>query len=732
MHTLATLSVPKGGSNNYSQGSAGPTVGGTAQPPQSQVRFPASGTFRLTDKGFGTYSATFNGHSESTSSACYSSQDWYPTLTTTIGPPLITSIDHPSAAVGQTLSTINVTGNWFTLDDNTQVVTAASIVTSDLTTPVPGVSVGSFTVLNKTTVQLNNVQIAASTTPGSYKLVLTALGLQVSADFAVQGPPTITTPPASTIYIGAGGQASITVGGTPSDSAKYTWEVLAPQSGDDTTILGTTSTLPACLGQSTCTATLVGDHSGSATLRLHFASTATGQEATADARLIVVKIDSVTVTVKAHVGTDQINAFPITLPAGPLHWGDDLWSGASASPMILVRGSLDSISLQAFQNPLTVDPGILGAVGFDIQQDPDEAKCRGAATPTIGPTFVGGGYVKLDQTGSFQILVFVDSNGNGKWDVGEVGMALPLVLVQAGLTANLSTSPNPSATYVRVGPAWSLSEIDAGARVVCNASTDIAISYCALLLSGQVDLVGGACDGLRGVDRIAGGWSQTANAPNVVGSYYTPPAPANTPPSAITPEHFDTWVFASNKNTTKDPYHQYFGPNVPADPAVLSGPLLDTSNPSPGSGSDSSLMGNGWYQSASTQPMLGNRTVFSAFDVPFGQVPAQNYGYPQTFLFEFQYNLSFTSYLVLWSNLAPNTYAVTLEQPWSIQSTFYTDGSGNPTDGQGNPMPTISQAVTVDTSLATPHSNPAVPATGTKIVLIIPTANNATADNMRK
>lgn len=39
----------------------------------------------------------------------------------------------------------------------------------------------------------------------------------------------------------------------------------------------------------------------------------------------------------------------------------------------------------------------------------------------------------LNQTGSFQIVAYVDTNGNGGRDTNETGAALPLVLVQASL-----------------------------------------------------------------------------------------------------------------------------------------------------------------------------------------------------------------------------------------------------------------------------------------------------------
>ena len=187
--------------------------------------------------------------------------------------------------------------------------------------------------------------------------------------------------------------------------------MLAPQAGDDTTILGIDpGTLPACVNQPTCTATLPGGHWGKATLRVHFTSTATGEQVTADARLIVVQINSVVAVVTAHVGADMNKTFPTAVPQGQIQWPyADLFGGAT--PLILIRDGLSGVSLYANTMPPTTDPEMTGAVQYKPARAPDDVV--GADLPTIDLLAFGGGTLHVNQTGSFQIVAFIDSNANG-------------------------------------------------------------------------------------------------------------------------------------------------------------------------------------------------------------------------------------------------------------------------------------------------------------------------------
>lgn len=85
-----------------------------------------------------------------------------------------------------------------------------------------------------------------------------------------------------------------------------------------------------------------------------------------------------------------------------------------------------------------------------------------------------------------------------------------------------------------------------------------------------------------------------------------------------------------------------------------------------------------------------------------------------------QFNFDFRGFLTVWSNVtgvigptgnvADRTYALVLEQPWMIRAT-YSVAAGGAGTAVGTP--------TVTMNAATTH-NPAVPITGTAIVMVGP------------
>jgi hypothetical protein len=218
---------------------------------------------------------------------------------------------------------------------------------------------------------------------------------------------------------------------------------------------------------------------------------------------------------------------------------------------------------------------------------------------------------------------------------------------------------------------------------------------------------------------------------------YGPPdyPPDSTSPSSApnyVASHWATWIFASNGSRNQQA--GYFQTGDP-DPQLINGPLIDTVQPSPGNGSGSSLTGAGWMTYPAVNPPLnlGIRETFSNIDAPAGGVPA-NHPLPAgtgSVLFKFQFNENFHGFLTLWSSLAPNTYAVILEQPWNINATFFVNGQGNSTDGQGVLLPTIQGAVVVDPGQATVH-DPVVQATSTGIVLLPPRVQDVTYTNVKR
>ena len=573
----------------------------------------------------------------------------------------------------------------------------------------------------------DNLHRTVPCTVGTPTQITAAIGSLLLAQVQVQVQPSLTVNP-TRIVSGAGSQFSLTATSTIATNGTYTWEIIAAQAGDDPTI-AQLSQSPSCSNQPTCTATLQGSASGGkATIRVHFKSITPGVDITSDTRLIVVQISSVVATVASHVGSNLTKSVSTVLSPGVLQWPGSLWTGTT--PLVLIRDSLPSISLQAFATPSIADPDVYPAIAFQVVRccgggggPQDDAAALGTGVPSLTNFILGGASLMLNETGSFQVLVFVDSNGNGQRDDSETGVPLPVILVRATLNQNLSGTPTPIVTYQKIldpiSSVWSQSKVFSG-YTVCTTNYPFNFNYCAVDLKAEVDFVGGGSDGLRGVDQVFGGWVQNISAQDVVGSYQA--------------NHTDAWVFASN--SSKPQHAPVFLPSdLPLTPAIVNPPVLDTvrgdpviGGPAPGTGGDSSTT-NTSRQVDSATLNLGRRRLVEMVDATAGGFPAAHYFYTTSGLTQIRYNLDFNSLLTVWSNvggvsgptgsIADRTYAVVLEQPWIISATFNADG-------QGNSMAVGTPSVTL--GLGRAH-DPIVPITTNGAVIMPPTAQNLQADD---
>ena len=263
-------------------------------------------------------------------------------------------------------------------------------------------------------------------------------------------------------------------------------------------------------------------------------------------------------------------------------------------------------------------------------------------------------------------------------------------------------------------------------------------SDCGAVLAAEVDLVGGGNDGLRGAAQVFGGWVQDIATPNTIGVYQN--------------NHQDVEIFASNVSATKDP--PYFLPNPPENdpaPIIVMGPLIDWNKPAnlqPATGGNSSVMSTGQQDkitltalggfAADPAPTLGKRILVTGIDAPFYEFNVKHY-WPDSRLTDIQWNLDFLAYLTLWTSvtgvadtngtplptglLAEYTYAVALEQPWNIRSTFNGIDNQGTVQGLSNSSVKMGQAVV---------RSPVVPLTATQAVLGLPTAQNSDGRNEQK
>ena len=136
--------------------------------------------------------------------------------------------------------------------------------------------------------------------------------------------------------------ASITANGGPPLDGSYGWQLLATQSGDDTTAATLTSA-PTCPDSGSCVGTIQGVHAGQLTLRVFFVCSTTGAQVTQDVRVIVlsanVDVNDTTVTSDDITSLNPVQTIPVRITL----------NGGAATITLAVnpggRGSLDQTSL---------------------------------------------------------------------------------------------------------------------------------------------------------------------------------------------------------------------------------------------------------------------------------------------------------------------------------------------------------------------------------------------------
>jgi hypothetical protein len=507
--------------------------------------------------------------------------------------------------------------------------------------------------------------------------------------FSASPKASVTLDPAK-IVTGVGTQFTLTaeVDDSASGSHSYVWSInpaIASQQG-------------SCAA--TCTFT-AGQAGGKASVTVRVTDGA-GNGFTSDpVRVIVVQITSAQAIVPATVGSDMTMNFNTPIPAsGPLQWPGTLWSGAT--PLIMIRDSVDStkgVPIRVVTVPPVSDSEMpANVIGADVQRAPDDVTgfcektgCTASDVPIVYQPSLGLSTLIPDETGSFQVLAFVDTNGNGVWDQGETGISLPLILVQAVLHQNESTAPVIGVTYqpTTTNEVWDGTFIYTGGAQHFECGLPGHADQCASDLKAEVDLIGGG-DGTRGTGFVYGGWVQNLTSDQDLGTYQN--------------GHFDKGVFASNIASTFNPSLHIFLPGDP-DPIPVALPLIDLSLesnglplPLPGSGGNTSIEPFPPMTYSATAPVVGRRIVVESIDAPntyyqrYHQKGADSLD-TDSRLTQITYSLTFCDYLVLWtsatgetdasgtppptgSSLAERTYAVVLQQSWSIASGFNVDPNG--------------------------------------------------------
>ncbi len=275
------------------------------------------------------------------------------------------------------------------------------------------------------------------------------------------------------------------------------------------------------------------------------------------------------------------------------------------------------------------------------------------------------------------MLAYIDSNENLQRDADETGVSTPIIIAEVSQVAgfNLSTDNMP-VTIPNTTPYPDLIAITTGNFNLDNPRT------AAVDLNSLIDIVGGGADGRRGValvdpdgtatpDRAFARWAQDGMSASDVGVYQG--------------NHLFLWTPADNPGALQL-QHMYgqvpmFWPNETA-PHILPFPLLD-GTPTAGQGRDSSAIPKDYDQQTSSQPLAyGWRFQVRAVDSPSKTFP---WAHPApTFnpaaLTQCSMTENYQAFLIVWASsggdstatgaFGSRTYAVALEQPWSINATY--------------------------------------------------------------
>lgn len=380
------------------------------------------------------------------------------------------------------------------------------------------------------------------------------------------------------------------------------------------------------------------------------------------------------------------------LAAGPLAFQDADFAIPNA--LVVVRNGEGPIRLEA-------DTAPAGApVVFQAVRATDDAAALGAGLPTITSTGPNTATMATDERGSFFVLAFGDRNGNGRRDPDEVGIILPVILVECRIenpATELRSVANPG--NIRI-------QFDTGGQNAANYNF-VSISTgdfnsqgtAGVALDADVLLVGGGPAGRRGLDRVFTGWANNFTALNYTGTYQDG--------SLVRRVQIDNRHQANGGNISGIPVFVTRPGATAPNPIAFPPQLLDTGRANPGLGGQNITFSRSAEGAPVNQPLGAKRTV-TARDSP-GWFHNRRHPDPlkATQLASFVHSLNSTTYLIAWTNTtggaAPTpgtansvgfrTFTVIAETRWTVTAQFTVNRvGGNFVLQQTGNAPTITAA----------------------------------------
>jgi len=398
-------------------------------------------------------------------------------------------------------------------------------------------------------------------------------------------------------------------------------------------------------------------------------------------------------------GNSPVNRHTFAKGVGALNAADYSENFPTNPPLVLVKDSIraaDLINLSVVIEPTGIPTR--WEVTRDTRPAPngDNAEIIALsvnAVPTLTPD-VGDplkATLLADAGGSFYIRAYVDTNGNRVFDGTDAAnnrvdrepyIVMPLVLVQVFGFTNSSVTRPANARLIPAAPT-----ANTGFQVTTGIFTNPARAGCHN--DAIAEVIGGAADGLRGLNNVFAGWVNNELASP--GSTTVPPTEDNVanyrdpnPPNTVHPR-FTAWVRPPNHTM-----FQLFRPPAPVGGfTVQAGPVLDTTN--------FGLEGTGGNRCIGTEgapgpPLairrtarpnaagpgnVGERWRVQMWDSPGDFCPRRHEGFPAARLIDYRFNIDFLSALVFWTNVsgvqrptvhaACRLYSHVLTNTWTIR-----------------------------------------------------------------
>lgn len=408
------------------------------------------------------------------------------------------------------------------------------------------------------------------------------------------------------------------------------------------------------------------------------------------------------------LGNSPVNRHTFAKGAGALNAADYSENFPTNPPLVLIKDSIlatDLINLSVVIEPAGIPTR--WEVTRDTRPAPngDNAEIialSGNAVPTLTPDSGNPLRATLlaDAGGSFYLRAFVDTNGNGVFDGTDAAnnrvdrepyIVMPLVLVRVSGFTNSSVTRPANARLIPVAPT-----ANTGVRVTTGLFTNPARAGCHN--DAIAEVIGGAADGLRGLNNVFAGWVNNELASP--GSPTVPPTEDNVanyrdpnPPNTVHPR-FTVWVRPPNHR----PFQTFRPPPPVAGFTVQAGPVLDTTN--------FGLEGTGGNRCIGTEgapgpPLairrtarpnaagpgnVGQRWRVQMWDSPGDSCPRRHEGFAAARLTDYRFNIDFLSALVFWTNVsgvqrptvhaACRLYSHVLTNTWTIRVAMTFNAAG--------------------------------------------------------